>query len=301
MQRACAGHTVPSVWVLSRKPSAFLDQYTEFSDLGWLTFFQGDVLSRDTLPWDESFTHIIHAATESTKGPLISPLSLFQQIVDGTRNILDLAVKTSAMRFLLTSSGAIYGPQATKLSALSEDYPGSPDMTKASSAYGLGKRAAEHLCTLYQNSYALEPVIARCFAFVGPDLPMQAHYAIGNFIHAAMHDSCILVKGDGFPVRSYMYQEDLAGWLIRILENGRAGEAYNVGSDQAITIKDLALLSRDLIAPGKPVHILNNQTHSLERSFYVPNIKKARDQLALQVSVPLNEAILRTVNFLRGS
>lgn len=301
MQQACAGHAMPSVCVLSRDPSAFLDQYNEFDDLGWLSFFHGDVLNRDTLPWDELFTHIIHAATESTKGPLISPLSLFQQIVDGTRNILDLAVKTSATRFLLTSSGAIYGPQPPEISTLPEDYPGSPDSTKVSSAYGLGKRAAEHLCILYQNRYTLEPVIARCFAFVGQDLPLQAHYAIGNFLSGAMYNECILVKGDGSPLRSYMHQEDLAYWLFRILVHGRPGEAYNVGSDQAITIKDLALLTRDLISPDKPVCILNNQTRSLERNLYVPSIKKARDHLGLQVSVPLKEAILRTVKTLRGS
>ena len=112
-----------------------------------------------------------------------------------------------------------------------------PDTLSPLNAYGNAKRAAEQMCTIFGKNYGIEIVIARCFAFVGPDLPMNANYAIGNFIHDALNEDFIAVKGDGLAVRSYMDQEDLAIWLWRLLQYGKAGEAYNVGSDQAITIK----------------------------------------------------------------
>ena len=214
--------------------------------------------------------------------------------MDGTRNILDLAVASGARRFLLTSSGAIYGPQPPDLAAIPEDWPGSPPLAEPSTAYGQAKRAAEHLCALVGEQHGLETVVARCFAFVGPDLPLNVHFAIGNFIRDALTAEAITVSGDGTPLRTYLDQSDLAHWLFTLLELGRPGQAYNVGSDEVISIADLAHLVRDILAPYKPVHILGQPDPGAARNRYVPDISKARQQLGLSVTVPLAEAISRT-------
>jgi len=107
-----------TVFVLTRSPGQFLATNPEFSGHQQITFLRGNIQQRDTLPWDQTFTHVLHAATESTIGPSLTPLQRYSQIVDGTRNILDLAVATGARRFLLTSSGAIYGPQSAHLAAI---------------------------------------------------------------------------------------------------------------------------------------------------------------------------------------
>ena len=79
----------------------------------------------------------------------------------------------------------------------------------------MAKRASEHLCCLYNDRFGVESVVARCFSFVGQDLPLNAHFAIGNFIHDALHSTDeITVAGDGAPVRSYMNQADLAQLVI---------------------------------------------------------------------------------------
>lgn len=289
-QEACMG-----VVLLSREPERFQAAYPELTACPGLTFHKGDIQNRSSLPWGHSFTHVLHAATDSTIGPSLSPLHRYNQIVDGTRNILDLAVATGARRFLFTSSGAIYGPQPADLAAIPENWPGSPPLTEASTAYGQAKRAAEHLCALYGAQYGLETVVARCFAFVGSYLPLDVHFAIGNFIGDALHAKAITVAGDGTPIRTYLDQTDLAHWLFTLLEHGRPGQAYNVGSNEVISIANLAHLVRDLLAPDKSVRILGKADSAAARNRYVPDINKVQQQMGLSVTISLAEAIRRTV------
>ncbi len=287
------GGTVPTVTILSRSPTAFLDRYSEFAKLPWLRFHVGDICTPSTLPWNESFSHILHAAADSTLGPQLSPLQRFYQIVDGTRNMLEYAVACGAKRFLLTSSGGVYGPQPPAMERIPENYHGLPDPLNPANAYSVAKRAAEHLCALYQEAHDLAVVIARCFAFVGQDLPLDAHFAIGNFIRDALQGDFIRVSGDGTPLRTYLDQEDLAHWLLTLLERGQPGAAYNVGSDEVVSIAELAHRVRDLLAPGKPVEIRGQSSVALGRNRYVPDIRKAREELGLTVRIPLAEAIRR--------
>jgi len=127
-----------------------------------------------------------------------------------------------------------------------------------------------------------------------PDLPLDAHFAIGNFVRDALWGEEIVVKGDGSPLRTYLDQNDLADWLMTLLEKGRPGEAYNVGSDEVISIADLAYLVRDLIAPEKPVRILGKPDPAQARNRYVPDIRKARGELGLGVTISLAESISST-------
>jgi UDP-glucuronate decarboxylase len=294
-----AGSHVPRVTVLSRSPEAFGESHPEFIALPWLEFHAGDMCAAETLPRHESFSCILHAATDSTLGPRLTPLARYAQIVDGTRNLQQVAVDKGVPRLLLTSSGAIYGPQPADVERIPEDWPGSPSLLEPANAYGLAKRAAEHLCTLYRDAYGLETIVARCFAFVGRDLPLDVHFAIGNFIRDALHADAIEVAGDGSPLRTYLDQGDLARWLVTLLERGQSGQSYNVGSDEVISIGELAHLVRDIIAPQKPVHIRRLPSGSAGRNRYVPDIRKAQGELGLDVRISLADAVRRTGEFHR--
>ena len=286
----------PTVTVLTRSPASFASQHPEFANQAWLRFHQGDILRPETLPTGEKFTHLLHAATDSTLGPQLAPLDRYNQIVNGTRNMLEFAVANQVPRFLLTSSGGVYGPQPQNIDAIPENYHGMPDPLIAEHAYSVAKRMAEHLCALYAQRYQTETVVARCFAFVGRDLPLDVHFAIGNFIRDALHAAEIVVSGDGTPVRTYMDQRDLAHWLITLLYQGAAGQAYNVGSDATLSIGELATLVRDTLAPHKPVRIVGNASASNFRNRYVPDIRKARTELQLDLVYTLRQSILDTQN-----
>lgn len=277
-----------AVTVLSRSPEEFLRRWPQYRGLGWLTFVQGDL---DHLPASANCTDVIHAAAD-THG-VADKAEWSRQIVEGTRSVLDWAVDSGARRFLLTSSGAIYGPQPVAVDCLTEDHIGAPSTTLVSSVYGQSKRMAEQLCAIYADRYALEAVIGRCFALVGAHLPLDGPYAIGNFIRDALWRDSVRVRGDGHAVRTYLDGRDMVHWLTTILVDGKAGEAYNVGSDHSTTMDQLAQQVVALVSPGKPVLIEKTIADDGSRSRYVPDIRKAAS-LGLRVETPLAEAILAT-------
>lgn len=280
------------ITVVTRSPESFRLRYPSLSSMPWLNLHAGDVLDPTSLPQNSSYRFILHAASDSTDAAGLTPLQTFRQIVDGTENMLKFAVSRGAQRFLLTSSGGAYGPQPSEMTAIPETYNSMPDPLNPLNTYGVAKRLAEHLCVHYGNQYGLEIVIARCFAFVGEDLPKNAHFAIGNFIRDALERSEINVNGNGSPIRSYMHQNDLAHWLLTILQLGSPGHAYNVGSDEALSIADSAYLVRDILAPEKPVLIKGAVlADNAYRNRYIPDISKAKNELGLKVTVSLAEAI----------
>lgn len=291
------------VTVMTRSVANFLAEYPEFSELPWLSFYEGDILSKSRgFPQSDSFSHVLHAAADSAPSAKMRPLDRYDQIVGGTRNALEFAVRAGAKRFLLTSSGGVYGAQPTYLDAIPESYNGMPDPMMVGSTYGIAKRQAEHLCSLFSDRYGLDVVIARCFAFVGPDLPLDEHFAIGNFMRDALRGNDIVINGDGTPVRSYLYQDDLADWLLTLLEKGRASEAYNVGSDVTLTIVEIANLVARLLGTATEVRLMcNTSADDIIRKRYVPSIEKVKSEFGLRVATCIEEAILRTAQKLRRS
>ncbi len=290
--------------ILTRDAEAFLVKRPHLkSRLQGIRFVSGDVR---TLPsgLGAGFTHVIHAATPaSAKLANDNPLEMFDIITSGTRNVLDFALKSGARRFLLTSSGAVYGKQPHNLSHFEEEYQGAPDPCDFRSAYGEGKRVAEHMCTLMTKGQPLDPIIARCFAFVGPYLPLDIHFAIGNFVRDALAGTPIRIQGDGSPLRSYLYGSDLMVWLFTLLARGQRGRPYNVGSERAVSIGELAHLVSQVLSPivGKSiaVEILKKPNPALGTERYVPSTKRAKTELGLRESVALEEAIKRTAIWYR--
>jgi len=277
---------------LSRNPLALTAKAAHLAADPAITLHAADVRHGD-FPQGQ-FSHVIHAATDaSAKLNSEAPLVMFDTIVEGTRRALQFAIASSAARFLFVSSGAVYGTQPAHVSDVSETFDGGPDPLDRTSAYAEGKRAAELLCTL-AASPGLATTVARCFAFAGPYMELDAHFAIGNFISDALQGSPIKVKGDGSPVRSYLYASDLAVWLWTILFKGQSGRAYNVGSEDALNIA--ALANEVNAAVPLPVGISRATAPAPGSSIhrYVPSTARARKELGLHAEVPLREAIRRT-------
>jgi dTDP-glucose 4,6-dehydratase len=279
--------------ILSRDPDAAIARVPRLGELTGISFHRGDV--RDFALPATSFTHVIHAAAESSQqGHVGDHRHMFETIVDGTRRTLALARHSGARNYLLVSSGAVYGPQPANLSHIPEDYPGAPPLGAAASAYGEGKRAAELLALIEAERGGLSVRAARCFAFVGPHLPLDIHFAIGNFLRDAMRGGPIRIRGDGTAVRSYLYMADLAIWLWTIALGPTASGAYNVGSEEPLSILEAARAAARVCAPDADMIVEGRLVPGALAQRYVPSTTRARRELGLQQYVSLSDAIGRT-------
>jgi dTDP-glucose 4,6-dehydratase len=281
--------------VLTRDADAFARREPELAAAKGFRFVRGDVLALD--PSSARYDYVLHAATDASADLNDNdPLKMFETIVEGTRRALDLAVACKAKRFFFFSSGAVYGAQPWQLTHVPETYAGAPDLTTHRSAYGEGKRAAEMLCTIYARQHGLDIVNARIFALLGPLLSLDIHFAAGNFIRDAMAGKTIIVEGAGKAVRSYLYAADLAAWLWTILLRAPAGAIYNVGSEESVSIAELAeRVARLLNAPG--FEILGREDPGWNPGRYVPSTERVRTELGVAQTVGLDEAIVRTAQW----
>lgn len=276
------------VMVLSRRPEQFLANYSEFAGIAGLSFLVGDV--RDFLFPSGHFDYIIHAATESSSSlEHDDPDEMYSAIVNGTRRMLDFSAQAGVSRFMMISSGAVYGLQPPEISRLPETYKG--DVVNV---YGRGKLRAEEMCVEAGDRHDFTVLLPRCFAFVGPFLNLDVHFAIGNFIRDCLENRPITIKGDGTPLRSYLYTADLVMWLLTILLKGIHARPYNVGSAEAISISDLACLVRVCAGTHNPVKILGTTAPGTLPSRYVPSIERVASELGLHPRYSLKEAITRT-------
>jgi nucleoside-diphosphate-sugar epimerase len=281
--------------VLSRDPEAFLTRHANFKNTA-IQFIKGD--TRTFAYPDEEIDYIIHTATEAG-GRIYAekPLEMYDTITGGTKHVLELARLKEVKAILHTSSGAVYGKQPGDMPNMAEDHMGGPDVFDNNASYGEGKRVAEMYANIYYQQYGVPSKIARCFAFVGPYLPLDSYYAIGNFINDTIKGNKITIKGDGSPYRSYMYAADLTIWLWHILMTAQPCIPYNVGSDNGLTLEEVAKIVAACAAGASAEIEVLSPKNNLAPQRYVPSIKRAKEELNLKIHIGLEEAIKKTVDF----
>jgi len=289
--------------VLSRNPEKFAAKCPHVAGDAAITMLAGDVC--DFVFPDGEFDYVIHAATEaSLKQSVEEPLAMLTTILAGTERTLKFAVECATRKFLLTSSGAVYGRQPSETTHLPEIYSGAPDPLDAGSVYAEGKRASELMCAIWQKvaaakGSALECKIARCWAFCGPHLPLDTHFAIGNFIGDALAGRQISIAGDGTPTRSYLYGADLAIWLWTMLFRAPALVPINVGSGREVSIRKLAEIVAATLDQATEIRIAKEPVPGAPPSRYVPSVERASELLGLRELVDLEDSIRRTAEWYR--
>ena len=229
------------IFVLTRNSKKFIDKNAQCINLDKVKFVDGDVRTFD---FSHRIDYFIHAATpviEKTDDEQMSSI-----VEDGTRHALDVAEKNGCRKFLFISSGAVYGKNDYPMKESDECHP--------TTQYGISKLNAEKMCI----ESSLDTCIARCFAFSGRFLSKTSQFAIGNFVKDAVDNKPIHINSDGKSIRSYLDQDDLCRWLMSILFYSSPNETYNVGSNHAISIFELATLIRKLLNPN--IEIMLNKS-----------------------------------------
>ena len=281
-----------AVTILTRDPGGFAAKNPGLASYPGFRFVAGDVLGMKAQ--GEHYSHVIHAATDASAAlNEHDPRLMFDTVVTGTRRALDFARDCGAERFFFLSSGAVYGVQPWDVARVDENFRGGPDLSSHRAAYAEGKRAAEMLCSIYRAQFGMDIITARIFALLGPLLSLDIHFAAGNFLLDAMRGRAVTVNSDGRAVRSYLYAADLTEWLWAMLLRAKPGATYNVGSEEAISIGDLARRIAELIGDGRH-EILGKADAGWNPGRYVPANHLIRDEMGLAPRVGLDEAICRT-------
>jgi len=265
-----------------------------------IRMLQGDVCS--FIYPAGNFEYVAHFGSTGPKSwHDADPLGFYDVVVNGTRRVLDFCVRAEARRFLLASSGLVYGNHGTLPSApIAETYAGCSDPASVASANAESKRAAEFLTVATARAHpSLSVAIARGFAFIGPYMPERATFAAYDFIQDAISGRSLTINGDGTPVRSYLYGADLAIWLWTLLLRASENTTWNVGGEIPVSIKELAEHVAGASSPRPPVKVSRAPSKDQPAAWYVPNTAKARQQLGLTETHSLDESVGRTLRWYR--
>ena len=203
----------------------------------------GDV--RNRIDIYENIDFIIHAACITDSALMVrQPIATFLTSVEGTKNILELALKQSKLKGLLyLSSMEMYGVTAKEDNPVTEDKLGYLDLTNVRSSYQEGKRAAEFLCTAYHAEHNLPIKIARLAQTFGAGVPKTSQKVYAQFARSALENKDIILHTSGESMGNYCYTADVIKALFCILEKGEAGQAYNVvNENNTMTIREMAEL-----------------------------------------------------------
>ena len=267
------------ITVISRHPK---DNYKDFTSASFPIDWVESDLSKQTELNLEKFTHIINAATPSSAlTGSIEPRYVFESISGG--NDLILTSKTNPkLRYVHLSSGAVTALESLEQS-YEKDFCADNHLQTLPSAYSHGKRFAEEAINKARQEYNLNAQSLRLYAFAGPGLPTDQHYAAGNFMRDGMRNLPIEIKGNPHTKRSYMYPADLTRHILNSLVS-REVTTREVGSKEIISIGGLARV----ISENTNNSIVTKGDATKPYSVYLP-----RTRGLLSETISLEESIQR--------
>lgn len=220
-----------------------------------LQYWKGDIC--DVQFPQESFTDVIHGANEVND--LLQPdqMRYYYTIVEGTNRLLKWAWSMKVQRTLLLSSGAV----------------------ARDTIYGRAKRQSEFLARLYRGNTK----IARIFSVLGPEMPLNGQYAIGQFVGGALKGEVRYYGGES--LRSYINVEDCARWLLHILSHANGLRPVDVAGESTFRIEDVAKIVAQTFG------VKCSKFDGPDRSdAYLPDLTEAR-KLGLEQTKTLGQSL----------
>ncbi len=286
------------VTVYSRQARGFAARWPHLGQLDGVRFEEGDIRYFSELPRDVRY--IIHAAALTDRRLLASQPSAVAEVNSvGTQRLLRAAnLLEDLQKFVLLSSGLVYGAQPWDQPRVDETFAGPMRCNDVNAVYAESKRFAEVVTQSAISETKLPVVTLRPFAFVGPYQSLQLPWAVTDFIRDSFTGGPIRIMGDGATVRSLMYASDYAFWVLAALANGRPRETYNVGSPEPVDLGSLAKMITQSFTPVPEIRTRLGQTGH-DRNRLVPDVSRAQRDLGVEVTVPLAEAIQRTITWNR--
>ena len=283
--------------ITSRNPQSLIPLTKVVDAKSPLTALSIDIRNLE-IPSEFRNGNLIHAATPASAALNASdPAAMLKVIIEGQERVLAEAVRMNN-KVLFLSSGAVYGRQPLDLERIPETWEGAPQIGDSNSAYHEGKRVAELMGNIAASKQGLHFITARLFAFIAPFLPLGTHFAAGNFIRDAVTSNKIEIQSGGGSIRSYLYATDLCSSLWALLARGQSINAYNVGSEQEVSIRNLA--AEVVNCTNREAEVVINGFDTSENvTRYIPLVEKIKKEIGVSQSVPLSQALLRTSTWLK--
>ncbi len=255
-----------------------------------VTLVEADIRDADAVATAAEVTDVIfhEAALVSVEASVDDPDRSHAINVQGTINVLE-AARYKNIRVVLASSAAIYGhPESIPIS---EDHPKEP-----TSPYGLDKLSTDQYARLYNDLYDLETVSLRYFNVYGPE-QVAGDYSgvISVFIDQALSGEDITVHGSGEQTRDFVYIDDIVQANLIAATTDAVGEAYNVGTGESVTIRELAELIQDITDTDSDIVHTDARTGDIEHSR--ADISKAKEYLEYDPNTSLREGLKQTVEW----
>lgn len=286
------------VTVTSRSAPDFARCHRRLGRCKEFRFLEGDIRYLTDLPRDTNF--VLHAAALTDRRLFASnPTAVGEVNAVGTIRLLRaVQLLEDVQRFVLVSSGLVYGPQELSVKCLAEDASGGFAPDDANAIYAESKRFAESIATTFVSESKLPLVIVRPFAFVGPHQSLELPWAVTDFMRDCLAGRPIKIMGDGSTVRSLMYASDYAFWTLAALARGQVRRTYNIGSPEPIDLLSLArMITQHFPSPPEILTRVGQTGHKATR--LIPCIDRAEKELGVQVTVPLAQAIQKTITWHR--
>lgn len=255
------------------------------------------------LPLRQDLDFIIHAAgVASPVYYMKHPIETIESAVHGTKNLLELARKNPNLEgFLFFSSSEIYGDPDPKAVPTPESYHGYVSSVGPRACYDESKRLGETLVTIYQEHHNVPAKIVRPFNVYGPGMGHNDRRVIPMFTYQALNRQEIPVHGAGTQTRTFCYITDAIAGFLKVLLDGRSGEAYNIGNPNSeIAMRDLAKLFTKVI-PGSSHQLIEYPSTypAGEPQRRCPDLSKAKAHLGYESSVELEDGLARFVAWAR--
>jgi nucleoside-diphosphate-sugar epimerase len=286
------------VTVFSRSAPDFARRHKHLGRCREFRFLEGDIRYLTDLPRD--INYVIHAAALTDRRLFASnPTAVGEVNAIGTIRLLRaVSLLEDLQQFVLISSGLVYGPQALNLERIGEDYSSGFPANNANAIYAESKRFAESMATTFISEAKLPLVIVRPFAFVGPYQSLELPWAVTDFMRDSLAGRSIKIMGDGSTVRTLMYASDYAYWTLAALARGQARSTYNIGSPHPIDLLSLArMITQHFPSPPEILTRVGQSEHQPTR--LVPCVDKAQQELGVEVTVPLPEAVQKAITWHR--
>ncbi|MGD1991699.1 MAG: SDR family oxidoreductase [Anaerolineae bacterium] len=237
---------------------------------------------------------VLHFASPASPADYLRlPIQTLKVGALGTHKALGLSLAKGA-RFLLASTSEVYGdPQ---IHPQTEDYWGNVNPVGLRGVYDEAKRFAEALTMAYHRYHGVDTRIVRIFNTFGPRMRLDDGRAVPNFMTQALRGDPLTVYGDGSQTRSLIYISDEVEGIYRLLMSDIT-DPINLGNDREMTIKELAIMIRDLA--GSDSSITYEPLPQDDPQVRKPDITRARSLLEWEPQVTVEEGLRRTIEDFR--